>query len=278
MNAVTLSLEDLALDEAEWCATEVERVVTPPYANGLVTEGQLDWATRGYVVLPGFLPDDLIDLYSAEWRAAGNGPGGWPDSTPYMRSPALRDLCCYGPLQQVLAHLIGEPMGVHLNLTGWVSTERDWHADSYLNAPYVGGHYAAVWMALDDIDPRSGPFQIVPGSCRWPQVSQAKIKAALGEDGTVPMWPKHSERILTPLYEREIAERGAEVFTWVPSRGDVLVWNGRAVHRGSRAEVPGMERRACIAHYSGVSHRPDMPPALPHGGGHYFPLEGGPVS
>lgn len=269
MTAV-VALEDLLLDESEWQRTPCEKADT-------FTPEQFRFHHQGYVILPGFLPDDLIDAYTAEWRAAGNGPGGWPDATPYMRNPALRDLCCNGPLADALAHLIGEAMGVNLNLTGWVSTERDWHQDSYLNEPYVGGHYAAVWMALDDIDPRSGPFQIVPGSCRWPQVSQAKIKAALGEDGQVPMWPKHSERILTPLFEREMERRGAEVFTFVPQRGDVLIWNGRALHRGSRAEVPGMERRSLIAHYSGVGHRPDMPAALPHGDGWYFPLDGGPV-
>lgn len=37
-------------------------------------------------------------------------------------------------------------------------------------------------------------------------------------------------------------------------------------------------RPAFIAHLSGVTHRPDMPAALPHkAGGWYFPIEGGPV-
>lgn len=269
---MTLALEDLALDESEWARTSIERK-----AHIDLDSRQYRWVRDGFVILPGLLPDDLIDAYCAEWRAADLGPGGYPDATPYMRHPALRALCTYGPLHDVMAHLIGEPVGVHLNLTGWVSTERDWHQDSYLNEPYVGGHYVAAWLALDDIHPDSGPFQIVPGSCRWPQVSQAKIRAALAADGDGPMWPKHSERILSPLFAAEIERRGAEAFTWVPSRGDVLLWSGRALHRGSRAKVPGMERRALIAHFSGVSHRPDMPPALEHGGGHYFPLDGGPV-
>jgi hypothetical protein len=34
-----------------------------------------------------------------------------------------------------------------------------------------------------------------------------------------------------------------------------------------------MERRALIAHYSGINHRQDMPAARQHGGGWYFPVE-----
>ena len=32
----------------------------------------------------------------------------------------------------------------------------------------VNGWYLAVWMALDDIGPETGPFQFIPGSHRWP--------------------------------------------------------------------------------------------------------------
>ena len=31
------------------------------------------------------------------------------------------------------------------------------------------------------------------------------------------------------------------------------------MHRGSYANVPGMQRKALISHYSGVTHRIDMP-------------------
>ena len=47
-------------------------------------------------------------------------------------------------------------MLLHLALTGWISTQRDWHQDDYLNPPFVANWYAAVWMALDDISAESG--------------------------------------------------------------------------------------------------------------------------
>jgi ectoine hydroxylase-related dioxygenase (phytanoyl-CoA dioxygenase family) len=255
----------------------------PPPAPGV-----WDWNADGVVILPQFFDDEPLDEYETEWLERFEGPTrgsdglrvfdtdegeGWPDVTPYMRYPALRALCCDGQLARTLERLIGEPAAVHLNLTGWVTTGRDWHQDSYLNPAHVGDYYAAVWTALDDIDPRSGPFQYVPGSHRWPQVTQSRIGRLF--DLTDPLWPRKTEHLLTPLFAKEIEARRAEVIDYVPARGDVLIWHGRLLHRGSVAQIPGLQRRALIAHYSGINHRQDFPEmARQHElGGFYFPLD-----
>src|SRR5215207_922902 len=129
-----------------------------------------DWNDDGVVYLPALLSDDLIGAYEDEWAAA-NGyrgldsppdgqwtgspeaspeglwvldaeqPGGWNETCPYMHQPALRALCTAPPLAEALAAYLGEPAGLHLNLTGWVSTYRNWHQDGYLNPGYVGDAY-----------------------------------------------------------------------------------------------------------------------------------------
>jgi hypothetical protein len=236
--------------------------------------GPADWNDEGVVIVQNFFPEELLVQYEKCWvESNSDRPRGWPDPIPYTRHPELRDLFCYKPLADLLETLIGEPAGLHLNLTGWVSTERDWHQDSYLNPPWVGDAYAAVWISFADIHPDSGPFQYVPGSHRWPQVTRQKILNALDPDQRDHRWPKFSEIILSPLFENEIKERNVEVVTHLPKRGDLLVWHGRVLHRGSKANVPGMERRSAIAHYSGVNHRHEMPEAVQHDdGGFYFPL------
>ena len=248
-------------------------VAPPPF-------GPRDWNDNGVVILPKFLPEDLMVAYEECWikqnREFHQRPGGWPDCTPYRRHPELLDILTYQPLAEQLEALLGEPAAVHLNLTGWVSTERNWHQDSYLNPAHVGDYYAAIWVGLDDIHPDSGPFQYVPGSHRWPQVTRDKILAALNPEERDHRWPKFSERILTPLFEEEIVKRGNNVVSHLPGRGDVLIWHGRLMHRGSRPNVPGMERRSLIAHYSGIHHRHDMPSAQQSQmGGWFFPIQDG---
>lgn len=229
--------------------------------------------------LESFMPEDLMVAYEECWKREHRygqedvNWGGWGD-TPYLDHEEVMALYTYGPLAAELEKLLGEPAGVHLNLTGWLSTTRNWHQDSYLNPPHVGDYYAAVWIAFSDIHPDSGPFQYVPGSHRWPQVTREAILGALPQDkAESPRWPRYSEDILTPLFEQHIIDSESEVVTYLPSRGDVLIWHGRLLHRGSVPNTPGLERRMAIAHYSGINHRGDMPTArqLP-GGGWYFPL------
>lgn len=266
--------------------------LTPATERAPATERQRDWARVGVVIAPGLFPenDPVLAAYEAEWLAANGGPdaipgqpatytapGGWPYATPYMDHPALQRLVCDGRIAALLEELLGEPAGVHLNLTGWVSTRRNFHRDSYLNPPgVVGGFYAAVWLALAPVKRDAGPFQYVPGSHLGPPLSQARVRAELGADGDGPDWPTHSERILTPLFERQIKADKQKIASNIGMRrGDLLIWHGRLLHRGSVPKNPALERRALIAHYSGVHHRTDMPTAVRHGaGGWYFPLAG----
>lgn len=262
-----------------------------------VAFGANNWNEEGVVYLPGLIPEDLIAAYQREWWVhngfdhlnpggdvhsdvlVADRPGGWPDCTPYMRHVALRDIVTYGPLAKALEDTIGEPAGVHLNLTGWVTTERNWHQDTYLNEEEVGDYYAAVWIALGIVHADSGPFQYVPGSHLWHCLKRDLIAPHV--DMRDPSWPKLTEDFLTPMVEDEIEARGAEVVTYLPTTGDVLLWHPRLYHRGSKAQVPGAYRPALIAHYSGIHHRPQMPRAVhrlvnSHGGeagGWMFPIE-----
>jgi hypothetical protein len=236
----------------------------PTVDESTLTPEQLSWRRDGVVVLPRLLPDHLIDAYIEARKDIA--PAGWLMATPYLHVPALRDLALYPPLMAVMQSLIGEPMMLHLALTGWISTERDWHQDDYLNPPFVACWYAAVWMALDDIHPDSGPFEYVPGSHRWPLMRGEKVRSFLSEEELTranPLtglvnWEKFSERFTTPAIENKIRDSGAPVTRFLARRGDVLIWHGSLMHRGSLARVPGMPRRSLITHYSGINHRPDM--------------------
>jgi hypothetical protein len=250
--------------------------LTPLPERNPLTPRQHAWASFGVVVERDVIAEEALTAYEHEWLAYNyESPGGWDYATPYMDYFALRRVVCDGNLARILEELTGEPMGVHLNLTGWTSTRRNWHRDQYLNEPYVGGFYAAVWLALDTVHPDAGPFEFIPHSHQGKPISQQKIRVALGEYGRGDDWPTQSERVLTPLFEDEITKTGEKKKQFLPKRGEILIWHGRLLHRGSVPRDPTLERRSLIAHYSGIHHRPDMPPAVQHiAGGWYFPLTG----
>lgn len=239
-----------------------------------LTADQKSWRDQGYLILRDFVPARLTEPY-CRLRERLRSPGGWSCPTPYMHFRELRDLGCWRPLADKLRELIGADMGMHLNLTGWVSTERNWHQDDYLNPPFINSWYAAVWFALDAVSPDAGPFEFVPGSHKWPLLRGDKVLARLTpEERDSPSWPKFSERVLNEVFEAEIAARGARPERFLAGRGDVLIWHGRLAHRGPRPKVPGTPRKALIAHYSALSKRLDMPKHVRHeGGGWYFDLD-----
>lgn len=244
-------------------------------------EQQKHWRESGYVVLKNFIPPALSDAYCAAYESA-NGKGsrmGYGIGTPYMTVKEIRDLCLYAPLVDFLGDIIGEPMGMNLNLTNWISTERTFHQDDYLNPEFVNGHYLAAWVALDDIHPDSGVFEFVPGSHKWPVMRQGKILACLeGHERSNPDWPRIAEKVLDPLWQEEIERRGAEIKSVDMKKGDVLIWHSWLLHRGSKPKNPDLLRKALICHYSGIRHRPDMKtPELyenqsTNSKGHFFPF------
>ncbi len=242
---------------------EVDESVAPPLDRADCDESALDddqrfWRDNGYLIKPGFIPEDMIDRYVA-LRERHPDKRGWGCPVPYMHVAELRDISLYPPLMQLMERLVGEEMGLHLNLTGWVSTDRNWHQDDYLNPPYINSWYAAVWVALEDIHPDCGPFEFVPGSHKWPLMKSHRVRMYLTPEERQNIgWPALAERFVNQLAQDEIDRRGTPTQKFIARKGDLLIWHGRLMHRGSYANVPGMERRTLISHYSGLSHRVDM--------------------
>jgi hypothetical protein len=224
-----------------------------------LTASQIAWRRDGVLILRNFLPEREVDAYVAR-RAQLENPAGWMSPTPYQHVSEMRALALYPPLMAMQKHLLGDDMLLHLALTGWISTERDWHQDDYLNPAFVMTRYTAIWMALDDISPDSGPFEYVPGSHRWPLISGDKVKKLLNPDEQgLNNWESRAERFMTPAIETEIAARGVKPVQFIGHKGDVLIWHARLMHRGTAPRRTSIERRSLIVHYSSANHRPDMP-------------------
>jgi len=246
-----------------------------------LTKNQADWVKNGVLELPNFMPENLLENYKDLWIKENTKAGvctlsdtrfgGWPVDTPYMGRPDILNLGLYPPLMAVLKSLIGDDMGMHLNLTGWKSTQRNWHQDDYLNPAHVNCWYAAVWVTLDDVNPDSGPFEYVPGSHKWPLTRQSRLFGHIPQMmwGN-PAWPTLTQEAVSKAFEDEIQKRGVEPVKWIPNKGDVLIWHGRLAHRGTVHTNPNRLRKAFISHYSALSKRMDMPRRREHTPGCWY--------
>lgn len=241
-------------------------------------EGRRYWLENGVYGVGGVIAPEVIDAYCAEReklprdrKAKDNYWDGWHYPTPYQTSKALRDIALSPALMGLMSDLIGSPVALHLCLTGWVSTERKFHQDSYLNPSSLGSNYIACWIALDDISADSGPFEFVRGSNRWPVLQQDRLFSKIPESWrTSPHWPTWSQNDVGRVCEEEIAKREAKVERFLPKRGDVLIWHSNLVHRGSAPTNRFAMRKALICHYSSIAHRFDMGSILRHDNGMLF--------
>jgi hypothetical protein len=237
----------------------------PDLATDALTPEQLAWRRDGLVILPKFMPDAVLTPYIVK-RASLNSRGGWLSIFPYKFVEELRNVALYPPLMAILRDLVGEDVLLHLALTPWVSTQRNWHQDDVLNPPFVQAWYAACWFALDTITEDSGPFEYIPGSHRWPVMSGEKIRSFLTEEELTRIdpntkqnhWEAHADRFIIPAVEQYITRMGAKTKSFIAEKGDVLIWHGRLMHRGTVPLNPHAERRALITHYSGITHRDDV--------------------
>lgn len=273
MNALSgASWADLTEPQPEHTKTFIERGLSSAYPT---------WLEHGVVHLKlgqdeNFL--HLIDNYIAaraqlpqDRRQPTNYWKGWHFPTSYLVSPTMLSLGLCPQLSEPLSVLLNESPLLHLALTGWVSTERNWHQDSYLNPPNVWSSYVAAWVALEDINRNAGPFEFVPGSHRWEVLRQDKLFNKIGQEmATNPSWPSLTQEEVARICEDKIKEMGVKPLSFLPKKGDVLLWHSNLLHRGTEPKNSELLRKALILHYSGVSKRVDMNPVERYRGGFYF--------
>jgi hypothetical protein len=244
--------DDLALPIPDELAARLDKV---DLAERTLDGDELAFRRDGFLVKEGLIPEELTAAYLADRLAMDEQDpkfSVWGGS--YMGIPSMRDVCLYPELVELVEKLIGVPLALFLSLSGLKSSRREWHQDFYLKPGYENVHYLAVWIALGDIDPDSGPYEFVPGSHRLPTLRNELVEEWLQPEERVAVGaPRIAERFVTAACNELIAERELEVRQFVPKRGDVLVWHHSLLHQGSRPNNPNLLRPGVIAHFNAVS-------------------------
>ncbi len=230
--------------------------------ESLLDRDQMFFREQGYLIKEGLIPAELTDPYLADRLA-------YPDENlslwggSYMAIDSMRDVCLYAPLVDLIEKLIGEPVGLFLTLSGLESTRRTWHQDFYLKPGYENVNYCAAWIAVGDVHPDSGPFEFVPGTHRLPSMRRELIWEWLSpEERESAASYRIAETFVTDACTKMFVEREFESQSFLPRRGDVLIWHHSLLHQGSRAQRPGMMRPGLIAHYNSVTKQSELGRAM----------------
>lgn len=212
-----------------------------------MTQDQVDsFKANGFLVLPGFVPDDVL----AQWREQFWGhlgctidePDKWPDEYPakvegFKPDPMFGDM----PDLQAIAEQVG---GGHFKGGGcgvavrWPQTDADWTMpDSGHLDGYPGEGCQAVLMVgattyVHDVEPEGGCYVYWPASHhlahRYFRQHPDRIEGTFRE---TPEWEARGWGIFSddgPEPAREFVARA----------GDVILWHGWLCHSGSTNVQP----------------------------------------
>jgi ectoine hydroxylase len=119
------------------------------------------------------------------------------------------------------------------------------HSDSIHMTTYPLGYLIAVWIALEDIHPDSGPLFYYPGSHRLPYLLNEDFNSGstglrLGRAAYVD----YEDRIETLIREKQLEKR-----VFLARKGDVLVWHANLLHGGMPVINTALTRRSMVIHY-----------------------------
>jgi hypothetical protein len=204
------------------------------------------FAERGYVVFDldrddfEALAREIEDALDPEFDAAGNRV---QDAWAFV--PAVRTLATDPTVLSTLAALYGRRPVPFQTLNFRRGTQQPTHSDLLHFNSLPPRYMAGVWIALEDVEPHSGPLHYYPGSHKLP-VFELHDLSLSGSS-----YANRDEQY--DLYNRFVAELLAESGlpkeTRLLRRGQALIWASNLFHGGDPISDPSSTRRSQVTHY-----------------------------
>jgi len=216
--------------------------------------------SSGYVVLSLLGQGDLIDeivfdmneiVQSGDFRT-NSGIYSYNDSPriveAWRKSRAVHRLAFHPSILEVVERLYGSKPRPFSTINFLRSTQQPLHSD-YVHFGTVP-HYrlTAAWVALQDIDPDSGPLQVVPGSHKDPLFcySDLGLKPARSLSEVKDLYSQYENYVISNLSNLDYPHRAV---TPQLSKGDVLIWDANLLHGSPACKNNKLSRLSQVTHY-----------------------------
>lgn len=246
---------------------------------------------HGYVVFPKATDEEVIDEYLEFFEAAWDDPpdrdrvvclwnrqqlplnrkfydGVTKVGSLHLWFDRAGELIFPPAVRRFLTQIYERPPVVFQTMTMRKGSEEILHIDTgplTLSEPMS---MAASWVALEDVQPRSGEFQFVPGSHRLPELLHHGTDK--GHNGD---YEEYQKVLQTTLAMCE--QRGLKTETFMAHKGDVLIWHADLMHGGAPIQDKTRTRLSLVAHFMPLGVMPTFidfsdVSALPYIGGGYY--------
>jgi phytanoyl-CoA dioxygenase PhyH len=250
-------------------AEEIERRLAAGSISATQAEQLRFWVDKGYIVLEGAVPVEAIDRFHDDIaRAFEQGderllirtpenPHGYDplkagmstvkarvvDSFAYY--DAARDLLFAEPIVDWLRLVFEDDPLLFQSLSFDRGSQQGMHQDTAYVVVSSPLELAASWIALEDIQEGSGELMYYEGSHKLPEYKfSGRYKHwNPGRDGD----DQHNE--WARLLNENAEKLGMPRKTFLPKKGDALIWSADLAHGGAPAENENLTRRSLVGHY-----------------------------
>jgi phytanoyl-CoA hydroxylase len=225
------------------------------------------WCANGYLLLERAVDPQLCDQVRADieqaWTSGDErmlvaAPGEQP--RPLSRgepTEKMRAVDTYGIFESARQALFAEPIVRFLrlifedrpqlfqSLSFEQGSQQGLHQDSAFVVVSSPLELAASWIALQDVTAGSGELMYLEGSHRLPEYVFGGERKHYDSE----LDRKEDEQEWTRLIHENAEKMGLERRTFLPRKGDVLLWHADLAHGGSVVEDDQATRKSLVGHY-----------------------------
>lgn len=261
--------------------SDFETLLLKKCQRGEVVAGRIallrEWREQGYVILPQAINGERIDDYLAEiqqLKQATPSPllvtsARIENPTPYSAAlersgdsvrtvddyfyaKASRHILLHKPIMDFIECVFEKSPILTQSLSFLHGSQQAIHQDTVfvrMNSPMK---LVAIWVALEDVEFGVGELRYYPGSHRWEGfLFSDRFKHWDEErDGMEQLAQWHR------WIEGEAMARNCKAVSFLPRKGDVLVWHAGLAHGGAPITRQGSTRQSLVGHYCPHGVRP----------------------
>ena len=274
---------------------EIDRRLADGRLNPEQGEMVRTFVRQGYLILPGAVPEAICDELRRDiehaWKT-GDGrlkilpPGSAEPLALQANAPTQKmravDIyvffesarrALFSPaIVEFLSLIFERKPQLFQSLSFEQGSQQGMHQDTAYVVTDSPLEFAGCWIALEDVREHSGELMYFEGSHRLPEYKfSGQFKHWSSTRDGPEQHEEWSRRILT-----KADELGMPYRTFLPKKGDALIWAADLAHGGTPTDDADATRKSIVGHFCPVgvspnyfSYRPDRTSIVEYGEGGY---------
>jgi len=180
----------------------------------------------------------------AELDSIKNSQGHQRIQDAWLFNDDVKAIAVNAQILDLLAKLYGRRPFPFQTLNFPVGTQQHLHSDSNHFSSLPERFMCGVWLAMEDVHADAGPLTYLPGSHKWPILTNVMIgRRAFGAQ------PQSAQSPFEAAWQAMSAVSGAEQEVFLARKGQALIWAANLLHGGSLRADPTRSRWSQVSHY-----------------------------